>query len=93
MQNTGWKKLGWQGLELEVPEPWDLSAHSGSYRKGYLRLDDGERIRLEVRWEHQRRRVDIGDVVARSLKTAAKEISRKGIEFRSKRHLKTPGGG
>jgi len=92
MQTAGWKKLGWQGLELSVPDTWDLSAHSGNYRKGYLRLDDGERIRLEVRWEHQKRQVDIGDVVERSLKNAAKEISRKGIEFRSKRHLKTSGG-
>ena len=88
MQTEGWKKLGWQGLVFAVPESWDLSAYSGTYRKGYLRLDDSERIRLEVRWERPSRQVDIEDVVTGSLKTAAKLARRHKLDFRSKRHLK-----
>jgi hypothetical protein len=46
----GLKKIGWQGITLEVPEGWEVTGFSGDYREGYLRIDDGESRSCELKW-------------------------------------------
>ncbi len=45
--------FGWQGITARVPADWTLGAIGGDHRAGYLRLDDAERPRLEVKWSEQ----------------------------------------
>ena len=45
-----WVPFGWQGVSARVPADWTLGAIGGEFRSGYLRLDDPEQPRLEVKW-------------------------------------------
>ena len=51
-----WTDFGWAGIQLEIPTTWELSGLSGDQKTGYLRLDDGEMPRLELKWAHTRRK-------------------------------------
>lgn len=53
-----WSLFGWQGLAFEVPPEWSPAAVYGTRRSGYACLDDENALRLEVRWERARRRVN-----------------------------------
>jgi len=44
------RPFGWHGIEIEVPESWELAR----YGAGYASLDDGAALRLHVRWNHAR---------------------------------------
>ena len=44
------KRIAWQGLQLNVPMDWEVSGYSGDYAEGYLRVDDGEDVALEIKW-------------------------------------------
>ncbi|NOZ63390.1 MAG: hypothetical protein GXO71_00305 [Caldiserica bacterium] len=47
-----WKLTGWEGINLSVPEDWELSSVDGNREKGTFSLDDGYSIRVEVEWEY-----------------------------------------
>jgi len=47
---VGWTVFGWQGITARLPEDWHLAALGGDRKAGYLRLDDSERPRLEIKW-------------------------------------------
>ena len=49
---SGYKLFGWRGFSFRVPKDWDLAVDGGSYKSGYMRLDDPIRPRLELRWEY-----------------------------------------
>lgn len=51
--SAGWVRFGWQGITCRVPPEWSLGAIGGDNKQGYLRLDDAERSRLEVKWNRQ----------------------------------------
>ena len=51
-----WCVFGWAGTQLEIPRTWELSGLSGDERSGYLRLDDAEMPRLELKWAHTRKK-------------------------------------
>lgn len=51
-----WTVFGWAGIQLEIPTTWELSGLSGDQKTGYLRLDDGDMPRLELKWAHTRRK-------------------------------------
>jgi hypothetical protein len=43
---AGWKRLGWNGVCLNVPAHWEVS-HLGAF---HLQLDDGRGPTLELKW-------------------------------------------
>jgi hypothetical protein len=43
-------RLGWRGIEIDAPAGWDLGAHHGGPKQGYICIEDGERLRARVRW-------------------------------------------
>ncbi len=47
----GFKLFGWQGLEFEIPEDWELGLEKGNYANGFIRLDDPMFARLGVNWQ------------------------------------------
>ena len=51
-----WTVFGWAGIQLEIPTTWELSGLSGDQKTGYLRLDDADMSRLELKWAHSRRK-------------------------------------
>lgn len=74
-------RFGWQGIELDVPASWELSAYSGDQDVGYAALDDGEQLRLHVRWNRRRpRRVDLS-ATSRQYKRSLRKKTKGRVEF------------
>jgi hypothetical protein len=75
---SDWVRFGWQGISCLAPPDWSLGAIGGEYKQGYLRLDDGSRPRLEVRWNKQE--ADLSRTVDKYLKSLGKP--RRGLKLR-----------
>ena len=54
--DVNWIKFGWQGIAVEIPEDWELSGLSGDFSNGYIRLDDAQMPRLEIKWSKSKRK-------------------------------------
>ena len=81
---VGWTVFGWQGITARLPEDWHLAALGGDRKAGYLRLDDSERPRLEIKWSDAS--VDID-------KALDKYLQKHPDADKSKHKVKEPGGG
>jgi hypothetical protein len=64
---SGWERFGWQGVTGRVPPEWNIGAIGGDYVQGYLRLDEAEYPRLEVKWN--KKTVDLSDFLERYLRS------------------------
>ncbi len=69
-KSTEWVRFGWQGISGLAPAEWNLGAIGGEYKQGYLRLDDAERPRLELKWSSQQ--VEISQALERYLRSLGK---------------------
>ncbi|MEW6355373.1 MAG: hypothetical protein AB1696_03530 [Planctomycetota bacterium] len=85
--DANWTTFCWEGFEVEVPADWELGAASGGYESGYIRLDDPDMVRFEMRWEKARGKVTAKDVVDNHIKQAEKEAKRSGQNVKTKRDL------
>ena len=63
---TRWQEIGWQGIELSVPDDWNPCVVDGDFGKGYLKFSDLGQVRLEIKWQKQRFQPD-ARYLARSL--------------------------
>ena len=81
------KSFGWQGINITVPEDWELVATGGDAESGYLRLADSHRVRLEARWEPARGSKKASEAVGRYLKRVRKKAKRQRTELSVRRHL------
>jgi hypothetical protein len=73
-----WTRLGWHGIAFDVPEDWSPDQVTGDYANGYLRVEDGTHVRLELRWETAGRRIaPAATLVDNYLKQARKKIGRR----------------
>ena len=83
-----WTIFGWAGIQLEIPTAWELSGLSGDQKTGYLRLDDGEMPRLELKWAHTRRKKpDLHATLDEYFKLIRKTYKRKGTELSFRRNV------
>ena len=82
-----WVVTGWHHLSFERPEDWSIGAVSGDFSTGYLRLDDSEMPRFELRWERTRGRESADQVVARYLKNLAGKGGKKAPPVKVRRDL------
>lgn len=74
MQSAALTRFGWQGIEADVPRPWDLSRYDGNQDAGFAALDDGVQVRLQVRWNRRpRRRASLDRLVAEYGRTVCKQ--------------------
>lgn len=55
-QVKDWALFGWQGITLDVPLDWEIRRFHGTRSKGYARLEDGDDVRLEMRWDKSKGR-------------------------------------
>lgn len=72
-------------LGLEHPSVWELNRVKGNRSSGYLALDDGERVRLEVSWRPVKRGVELETVADRQAKTLRAAAKRRKIDIELKR--------
>ncbi len=82
-----WTAVGWQHIFLEVPEEWSVGAVNGDHTTGYLRIDDSEMPRVEVRWEPTKGNESVDKVVERFLDTLVKKSRRKSPPVKIRRNL------
>lgn len=95
ISTENWVRAGWQGLSFTLPEDWNIGAIGGEKQQGYLRFDDPEMARMEIKWaEAGSGFVDIPGLVDKYLKDLTKgkknktEVSRD-LKLISKRKLKS----
>ena len=83
-----WTFFGWAGIQLEIPTAWELSGLSGDQKTGYLRLDDGDMPRLELKWAHTRRKKpDLHATLDEYFKLIRKTYKRRGSELSFRRNV------
>jgi len=83
-----WLFHGWQGITFETPVDWELAAVHGDAKKGYLSLDDGRMLRLELKWEPSKSSLDIAKTVSHHLGALRRKAGRKAPAPEVKRDLK-----
>jgi len=83
-----WTKFGWAGITLDIPVTWELGGLSGDDREGYLRLDDDEIPRLELKWaQSKKKKPDLGRVLDEYFKLVRKNYKRKEAKLHIQRHV------
>ncbi|MCZ6678174.1 MAG: hypothetical protein O7E52_13085 [Candidatus Poribacteria bacterium] len=84
-----WTTFGWSGITVEIPVDWELSGLSGDEKSGYLRLDDSEMPRLELKWsEAKRKKPDLQGVLDEYFKLVRKNYKRKDAHLHIQRDVK-----
>ena len=82
-----WNIFGWAGIQLEIPTTWEISGLSGDQKTGYLRLDDADMPRLELKWAHTRRKKpDLHATLDEYFKLIRKNY-KKGAELSFRRNV------
>ena len=79
-----WVRFGWQGISGLVPRDWNLGALGGEYKQGYLRLDDPDYPRLDVKWSFQN--VELSKILDKYLHSMGRP---KGVAGIGKKPLAT----
>ena len=64
-----WVKFGWQGVSMELPANWELGGLSGDYNNGYVRMDDEDMPRMELKWSKSKeKKPDLQKILDRKRK-------------------------
>jgi hypothetical protein len=83
-----WTTFGWAGITLNIPADWELSGLSGDEKEGYLRLDDEEIPRLELKWAGaKRKKPDLQRVLDEYFKLVRKNYKRKDAKLNIQRDV------
>lgn len=79
-----WTLFGWAGIQLEIPKTWEISGISGDEKNGYLRLDDADMPRLELKWaKAKKKKPDLHKTLDEYFKLVRKNYKRGGnVSFR-----------
>ena len=79
-----WTLFGWAGIQIEIPATWEISGLSGDEKNGYLRMDDPEMPRLELKWAKSRKKKpDLHKTLDEYFKLVRKNYKRTGdVSFR-----------
>jgi len=79
------KRFGWAGISLLVPEGWELGAYQYMKGQGYLQLEDEEAVRVEIKWLDTKRRVSLEENLKKFERMLAKSAKKMGTEFSIRR--------
>jgi len=81
-------KFGWQGITMEVPSTWELSALSGDYDNGYIRMDDENSPRMELKWSKSReKKPDLQKILDEYFKGMRKRLGENADGLKIKRNI------
>ncbi len=87
----GWVRFGWQGMSAEMPADWELAGAPKTHDpwEGYLRLDDANQPRLELKWSKAQRKFNLDKTANQYLKGVQKTYRKQigNIEIRRDRRL------
>lgn len=65
--------VAWNGIALRAPEDWNIGAIGGDLKQGYLRIDDSEMARIEIKWAQAgSQAVDVSSIVDKYLRDMQK---------------------
>ena len=73
--------IGWQGMTVTVPEPWNFVQFGGDHSAGHFSLTDDDGPRLELRWETPERTVDLEKSVADFVKRIGGDLKKQKHSF------------
>lgn len=73
--------FGWQGMTITMPSNWTMTSFGGNNEQGYLRIDDEEVPRLELRWEKPKTEVDLDLSVEKFLDVLVRAAKKKKEHF------------
>ncbi|PCJ62102.1 MAG: hypothetical protein COA79_05285 [Planctomycetota bacterium] len=60
-----YQTVGWQHFKFKIPSEWDLVKEYGHQNKGYLRYDDLDQARLELKWNRVKNSFKLLDFVTK----------------------------
>jgi len=81
-------KFGWQGITMEIPSTWELSALSGDYDNGYIRMDDESVPRMELKWSKSReKKLDLQKILDEYFKGMRKRLGTSADGLKIKRNI------
>jgi len=74
--------IGWQGLEIQMPEDWRLTFDIGDSLKGFIRFAS-QSSNLEIKWETLKKRADFSiDAVSKNLiNKIEKSVKKKNFKL------------
>jgi hypothetical protein len=75
-------------MGMELPSSWEPARMTGDEQKGYLSLDDGSQLRLELKWETPRRSPRVERVVQRYLNFLRRRARKNKVSVESDEDLK-----
>ena len=73
--------IGWAGITVRVPQDWALASISVDEKQGYLRIDDRDMPRLEIKWTATPGFVDLEKTVNKYLQTVKKSHKADDDQF------------
>jgi hypothetical protein len=81
-------KFGWQGITMEIPSNWELSALSGDYDNGYIRMDDENSSRMELKWSKTKeKKPDLQKILDEYFKGMRKRLGASADGLKIKRDV------
>jgi len=80
--------FGWQGVRGEAPPDWNLGAIGGDRKSGYLRLDDEEMPRLELKWQQPEGTIDLDKILDTYLRDLRRRTRKQKVHFNVTRGVK-----
>ncbi len=80
--------IGWAGITARVPQDWALASISADEKEGYLRIDDRDMARLEIKWMASPGFVDLEKTVDKYLQTVKKAHKADDDQFSVDRDIR-----
>ncbi len=68
-------RFGWQGITMELPASWEFGGLSGDYDNGYVRMDDENMPRMELKWSKSKeKKPDLNKILDAYFKSMKKRL-------------------
>lgn len=78
--HVDWQHIAWQGISFLVPSDWHVVQLHIAQNEGYMRMDDSEMVRLELRWLVMPigRAINLREQAETYLSRISKELKKRG---------------
>ncbi len=81
-------RFGWQGVVMELPVNWELGGLSGDYNNGYIRMDDENMPRMELKWSKTKeKKPDLHKILDAYFKSMKKRMGARASGLSIKRDV------
>ncbi len=86
--DSTFKPFGYHGITAIIPSDWELGAVDGNFQKGYIRIDDLDMPRLEIKWSTPKYKVPLESSFEAFEQALRKGSKKSGLDFRLKKDIK-----